>query len=194
MLRTNFPPSFISQTYKSSISKQRSKAENKLLAAKKHSEAERRRRMRINGQYDTLRNILPNLIKKDKASILVEAIKQVYELKKKASKLEESHGTSKEVKFPSGIDRLNLEKCNDEEGLVKATLSCEDRPGLMSSIARALGSMKAKVEKVEMVTVGGRTRSVLWVQGVENESLGMLKSTLKIVMHNPSFKTKRFTQ
>ncbi|XP_058776049.1 transcription factor bHLH131 [Vicia villosa] len=203
MVRSNFPPSFLSQTYKSSISKQRSKAENKLLAAKKHSEAERRRRMRINGQYDTLRTILPNLIKvsiiiidkkkKDKASILVETIKQVTELKKKASKLEDSNGTSKEVKFPSGADRLNLEKCNDEEGLVKATLSCEDRPGLMSSIARALGSMKAKVVKVEMVTVGGRTKSVLWVQGVENEGLRMLKSTLKVVMHKPSFKM-RFTQ
>ena len=117
------------------------------------------------------------------------------ELKKKASKLEDdSHGTSKEFKFPSGADKLNLEKCNDEEGLVKATLSCEDRPGLMSSISRALLSMKAKVVKVEMVTVGGRTRSVLWVQGVENEGLGMLKSTLKVVMHKPSFKMRRYTQ
>lgn len=115
------------------------------------------------------------------------------ELKKKASKLEDSHGTSKEFKFPSGTDRLNLEKCNEEEGLVKASLSCEDRPGLMSSIARALGSMKVKVVKVEMVTVGGRTKSVLWVQGVENEGLRMLKSTLKVVMHKPSFKM-RFTQ
>ncbi|RHN54944.1 putative transcription factor bHLH family [Medicago truncatula] len=194
MLRSNFSSSFISQTFKSSFSKQRSKAENKLLAAKKHSEAEKRRRMRINGQYDTLRSILPNLIKKDKASILVETIKQVKDLKKKASKLEDSHGTSKEIKFPSGADKLNLEKCNDDEGLVKATLSCEDRPGLMSSISRALLSMKAKVVKVEMVTVGGRTRSVLWVQGVENESLGMLKSTLKVVMHKPSFKMRQYIQ
>lgn len=125
----------------------------------------------------------------------METIKQVKELKKKASKLEEdSHGTSKEIKFPSGADKLNLEKCNDEEGLVKATLSCEDRPGLMSSISRALLSMKAKVVQVEMVTVGGRTRSVLWVQGVENEGLGMLKSTLKVVMHKPSFKMRRYTQ
>jgi UTP:GlnB (protein PII) uridylyltransferase len=119
----------------------------------------------------------------------------VKELKKKASKLEEdNHGTSKEVKFPSGVDKLNLEKCNDVDGLVKATLSCEDRPGLMSSIARALGSVKAKVVKAEMVIVGGRNRSVLWVQGIENEGLGMLKSTLKVVMHKPSFKMRRFTQ
>lgn len=117
------------------------------------------------------------------------------ELKRKVSKLEEdSIGSSKEVKFPSGADKLNLEKCNDEQSLVKATFSCEDRPGLMSAISRALGSVKAKVVKAEMVTVGGRTRSVLWVQGPGNEGLGMLKSTLKVVMHKPTIKMRRFTQ
>ncbi|XP_027362838.1 transcription factor bHLH131 [Abrus precatorius] len=195
MIRSSFSRPFISQTYKQGFSKPRSKAEVKLLAAKKHSEAEKRRRMRINGQYETLRNVLPNLIKKDKATVLAETIKQVKELKKKVSKLEEdSHGNPKEVKFPSGADRLNLEKCYDSQGLVKATLSCEDRPGLMSAITRALGSVKAKVVKVEMVTVGGRTRSVLWVQGHGNEGLGMLKSTLKVAMHKPAFKMRRFTQ
>ncbi|KAK7307257.1 hypothetical protein VNO77_40156 [Canavalia gladiata] len=195
MIRNSFPRPFISQTYKNSFSKSRSKAEIKLLAAKKHSEAEKRRRMRINGQYETLRNVLANLIKKDKASVLVETIKQVKELKKKVSKLEEeSCGNSKDVKFPSGADRLNLEKCNDEYGLVKATFSCEDRPGLMSAIGRALGSVKAKAVKAEVVTVGGRTRSMLWVQGPGNEGLGMLKSTLKVAMHKPSFKMRLFTQ
>lgn len=117
------------------------------------------------------------------------------ELKKKVSKQEEENfGTSKEVKFPRGGDKLNLEKCNDEQGLlVKATLSCEDRPGLMSAMARSIGSMKAKVVKAEMVTVGGRTRSVLWVQGLGNESLGTLKSSLKVVIHKPTFKMRRFS-
>jgi len=78
MLRSNFSSSFISQTFKSSFSKQRLKAENKLLAAKKHSEAEKRRRMRINGQYDTLRSILPNLIK---VSVIHEKLNQLYENK-----------------------------------------------------------------------------------------------------------------
>ena len=49
--------------HKYSFSKPKSKAEAKQVAAKKHSEAERRRRMRINGQYATLRDILPNLVK-----------------------------------------------------------------------------------------------------------------------------------
>lgn len=69
MIRGSFPRPFITRTYKTGFLKPKSKAEIKLLAAKKHSEAEKRRRMRINGQYDTLRNILPYLIK-------VSAIKQ----------------------------------------------------------------------------------------------------------------------
>ncbi|KAG2376634.1 Transcription factor bHLH131 Basic helix-loop-helix protein [Vigna angularis] len=207
MIRGGFPQPFISRTYQTSFLKQRSKTEIKVVAAKKHSEAEKRRRMRINGQYETLRTILPNLIKhgeldfvmnhqKDKASVLAETIKQVKELKKKVSKVEqESCGSSSKdvVKFPSGADRLRLEKCNNEEDLVKATLSCEDSMGLMSAISRAMGSVKTKVVKAEIVSVGGRNRSVLWVQGLGNDHMGMLKSSLKIAMHKPAFKMRRST-
>ncbi|XP_047152502.1 transcription factor bHLH131-like [Vigna umbellata] len=196
MIRGGFPQPFISRTYQTSFLKQRSKTEIKVVAAKKHSEAEKRRRMRINGQYETLRTILPNLIKKDKASVLAETIKQVKELKKKVSKVEqESCGSSSKdvVKFPSGADRLRLEKCNNEEDLVKATLSCEDSMGLMSAISRAMGSVKTKVVKAEIVSVGGRNRSVLWVQGLGNDRMGMLKSSLKIAMHKPAFKMRRST-
>ncbi|KAK0603334.1 hypothetical protein LWI29_003868 [Acer saccharum] len=52
-----------SVNYKTILSKQISKAETKELAAKKHSDAERRRRLRINDQYSTLRTTLPNLVK-----------------------------------------------------------------------------------------------------------------------------------
>jgi len=134
---------------------------------------------------------------KDKASVLAETIKQVKELKKKVSKLEQdSCGNSSKdvVKFPSGADRLSLEKCSNEEGLVKATLSCEDSQGLMSAISRAMGSVKTKVVKAEIVSVGGRNRSVLWVQGLGNDRMGMLKSSLKIAMHKPAFKMRRSTQ
>ncbi|KAK0605324.1 hypothetical protein LWI29_025497 [Acer saccharum] len=49
--------------YRTILSKQISKAETKELAAKKHSDAERRRRLRINDQYSTLRTTLSNLVK-----------------------------------------------------------------------------------------------------------------------------------
>ncbi|XP_028754550.1 transcription factor bHLH131 [Neltuma alba] len=197
-LRRSFPRGTISETYRNSFLKPKSKAEIKLLAAKKHSEAEKRRRMRINAQYATLRTILPNLVKMDKASVLAETIRQVKELKKNISELEAaSTSSSGEITvFPSAVDKLNLEHCKDEEGLVKATLSCEDRPGIMSAITRALRSVKVKVVKAEMVNVGGRTRNVLWVQGLEkgNEGMVVLKRTLKAVMRKPSFKMHRLTQ
>ena len=78
--------------------------------------------------------------------------------KKKVSKLEQDSSTnpSKDVvKFPSGAEKLRLERCNIEEGLVKATLSCEDRPELMQLISKAVGSANTKLVKAEIVSVGG---------------------------------------
>ncbi|KAJ7953528.1 transcription factor bHLH [Quillaja saponaria] len=188
-MRNSFPQvRSSSDAYRNSFSKPRSKAEVKLLAAKKHSESEKRRRMRINSQYATLRAILPNLVKMDKASVLEETIRQVMALKKNVSELEAvSRGSTDEIVFPGESDKLNLEHCIDDQGLMKATLSCEDRPGLMSALARALRSVKGKVVRAEMVTVGGRTKSVLWVQGLGcgNEGMGMLKRALKVVIHRP---------
>ncbi|TXG60096.1 hypothetical protein EZV62_014669 [Acer yangbiense] len=47
-----------SVNYRTILSKQISKAETKELATKKHSDAERRRRLRINDQYSTLHTTL----------------------------------------------------------------------------------------------------------------------------------------
>lgn len=62
-LRSSFSGGAISDTYRNSFLKPKSKAEIKILAAKKHSDAEKRRRLRINAQYAELRNILPKLDK-----------------------------------------------------------------------------------------------------------------------------------
>ena len=127
---------------------------------------------------------------------MAETIKQVKELKKKVSKLEQDSSTnpSKDVvKFPSGAEKLRLERCNIEEGLVKATLSCEDRPELMQLISKAVGSANTKLVKAEIVSVGGRARSVVWVQGLGNDGTGTLKSKLRVAMQKPP-KMQRFTQ
>ena len=44
--------------------------------------------------------------------------------------------------------------------------------------------MKGRVVKFEMVTLGGRTKSVLWVQGLSggNEGIEMLRRALKVVI------------
>ncbi|KAE9613341.1 putative transcription factor bHLH family [Lupinus albus] len=204
MMNSSFPRACISDTYNYIISKPRSKAENKETAAKKHSDAEKRRRIRINEQYNALRRILPsifnqhlnsssignepNRVKTDKASILVETIKQLRKLEKSVPKM----------LIPSWEDEFTTEQCNNQEqqGLVKVTLSCEDRRGLMLAIERAVGSVNAKLVNADLVTVGGRAKFVLWVQGLVagKEGLRMLRRTLKVVMHKPVFKIQRLTQ
>lgn len=60
--------------------------------------------------------------------------------------------------------------------------SCEDRPGLMSAMERALRSVQGRLVRSEMVTVGGRTKSVLWVQGLSGgnaEGIVKLRRALK---------------
>ncbi|XP_041000649.1 transcription factor bHLH131-like, partial [Juglans microcarpa x Juglans regia] len=162
------------------------KSQTKQLNAKKHGEAERRRRRRINDQYHTLHKILPSLIKVrntnyDKATVLAETVRQVTELRKTASDLEAvCDGSNKDCMFPCEADKLTLEHCDDDWEAVMVMFSCEDRPGLMSAMERALRSVQGVTS--EMVTVGGRTKSVLWVQGLNGgnaEGIVKLRRALK---------------
>ncbi|GAV59227.1 HLH domain-containing protein [Cephalotus follicularis] len=176
--------------YKNIISKSISKAEKIILAAKKHSDAEKRRRFRINGQYEILRAILPDLVKMDKASNLAATVMHVKELKKMVQELKAVSGDSTKCLLPCEVDSLSLGYCEGDGGPVKVTFSCEDRPGLVSDLTMALRSVKVMVARAEMVTVGGRTRWVIWVQGLNgNEALGMIKTALKVVV-KPIFQGK----
>ncbi|KAK4480135.1 hypothetical protein RD792_013192 [Penstemon davidsonii] len=187
----------------------RSMAEAKAMAASNsHKEAERRRRKRINDHIATLKSILPNSIKTDKASLLGEAVRRVRELKKIASELSATYDDDNNnndddivssntrlkpiMMFPTETDELKLEVLEDS-GLIKVTMCCEDRPEIIYDLIQALKSSKAKVVKAEMSTVGGRTKNVLWVKiiqladvnvvGSESDvGLGTLRRALKIVM------------
>ncbi|KAL2521764.1 transcription factor bHLH [Forsythia ovata] len=173
----------------------RSMAEAKAVAANNsHKEAERRRRKRINAHIATLKNILPNTIKTDKASLLAEAVRRVRELKKTTAELtameeedtDDISNTKLKCIFPSETDELKVSHCDDNSGLIKASICCEDRPEIILELIQALKSVKGKVMRAEMATVGGRTKSILWVQilgTVGNEdSLGTLRRALKVVM------------
>ncbi|PIM99568.1 hypothetical protein CDL12_27933 [Handroanthus impetiginosus] len=177
----------------------RSIAEAKAVAASNsHKEAERRRRKRINAHIATLKSILPSNIKPDKASLLGEAVRRVRELKKTAAELtsldedknDNSNNTTLKVMFPSETDELKLCHC-DNSGLIKVTFSCDDRPDIILDLIQALKAVEAKVVRAEMSTIGGRTKSVLWVKLVSpsaagSEStyvgLGTLRRALKMVM------------
>ncbi|EPS57585.1 hypothetical protein M569_17232, partial [Genlisea aurea] len=157
--------------------------ESKAFAASNsHKEAERRRRKRINAHISTLKSILPNT---DKASLLGEAVRRVRELNKAAAELLDDE-TPLKVLFPSEADEVKVSPVEEEEGLVKATMCCEDRPEMVVDLIKALKSVEAKVVKAEMSTMGGRTKSVLWVQlnvGCESDvGLATLRRALKGVV------------
>ncbi|KAE9466234.1 hypothetical protein C3L33_01857, partial [Rhododendron williamsianum] len=143
-----------------------STAEKKAEAASKnHSEAERRRRKRINTHLATLH----------KASLLAEVVRRLRELKKTTAELaanDTNSETSQSNLFPTECDELNLCHSETEPGTIKATLCCEDRPELISEITAAVKAAEGKVVRAEMATVGGRTKSILWVQFVSPTGCG----------------------
>ncbi|KAL5772248.1 hypothetical protein ACOSQ2_012172 [Xanthoceras sorbifolium] len=134
-------------------------SEAKAMAAlKSHSEAERRRRERINAHLDTLRGLVPCTAKMDKATLLAEVIRQVKELKKKAME------ASKGYLIPVDADEVKVEPYDDESGdgtfLFKASLCCEYRPELLSDLRQALDALPLKMIKAEISTLGGRLKNV----------------------------------
>ncbi|KAK8642719.1 hypothetical protein V6N13_012053 [Hibiscus sabdariffa] len=163
-------------------------------ACKSHKEAERRRRQRINAHLSTLRSLLPNTTKTDKASLLAEVVHHVRELKKQMEDVgqRDRDGCCKDNQseldtpwsFPGECDEADL-SFSDEEGTLKATVCCEDRPGLNHDLSRVIRSVQAKVIRAEMTTVGGRTKSVVVMQwSGDEEQIGVLKRALKDVVEN----------
>ncbi|GMI91005.1 basic helix-loop-helix 32, TARGET OF MONOPTEROS 5 [Hibiscus trionum] len=164
-------------------------------ACKSHKEAERRRRQRINAHFSTLRSLLPNTTKTDKASLLAEVVHHVRELKKQVEDVgrRDRDGCCNDSQpeldtpwpFPGECDEADLSFCDEEGKLLKATVCCEDRPGLNHDLNRVINSVQAKVIRAEMTTVGGRTKSVVVMQWSDDkEQIGPLKRALKDVVEN----------
>lgn len=168
-------------------------------ACKSHKESERRRRQRINAHLSTLRSLLPNTTKTDKASLLAQVVHHVKELRKQAADVAVQdgyacgRGSEEEPEpepwpFPAESDEATVTYCDGGKKVVKATLCCEDRPGLNLELAQAIQSVQAKAVRAEMMTVGGRTKSVVVVQWpgscAGGEEIGALKRALKAVVEN----------
>ncbi|XP_062194840.1 transcription factor bHLH30-like [Phragmites australis] len=145
-----------------------------LAASRSHSEAERRRRQRINGHLAKLRSLLPNTTKTDKASLLAEVIEHVKELKRQTSAVlsagAEDAAPAAQI-LPTEADELAVDAAEDGEGrlVVRASLCCEDRAGLIPDIARALAALRLRSRRAEIATLGGRVRNVLLITADEEE-------------------------
>ncbi|CAD6224620.1 unnamed protein product [Miscanthus lutarioriparius] len=142
--------------------------------SRSHSEAERKRRQRINAHLATLRTLLPAASRMDKAALLGEVVRHVRELRGEA----DAAAAGAAVAVPGEGDEVGVEEgqhcfCHGGEKereraaasantrRVRAWVCCADRPGLMSELGRAVRSVSARAVRAEIATVGGRTRSVL---------------------------------
>ncbi|XP_002978655.2 transcription factor bHLH30 [Selaginella moellendorffii] len=131
-----------------------------LAASKSHSEAERRRRERINNHLNTLRGLLPSTTKTDKASLLAEVIEHVKDLKRQAAEIAEGGPV------PTDVDELKVDtdaSSSDGNFVLKASLCCEDRPDLLSDLTKALRTLKLRTLKAEIATLGGRVKNVILI-------------------------------
>ncbi|XP_075507014.1 transcription factor bHLH30-like isoform X1 [Primulina tabacum] len=135
-----------------------------LAASKSHSEAERRRRERINNHLAKLRSLLPNTIKTDKASLLAEVVEQVKELKRQTSLIQ---GASP---VPSENDEITIHNAPDKDGklVIKASICCEDRSDLLPDLIKTLKSLRLRTVKAEITTLGGRVKNVLYITCAED--------------------------
>ncbi|KAL5210183.1 hypothetical protein ABZP36_005806 [Zizania latifolia] len=138
-----------------------------LAASKSHSEAERRRRERINAHLARLRSLLPNTTKTDKASLLAEVIQHVKELKRQTSDI-----TEEACPLPTESDELTVDASSDEDGrlVVRASLCCDDRADLLPDLIRALKALRLRALKAEITTLGGRVKNVLVITGDDSAS------------------------
>ncbi|KAM3362139.1 transcription factor bHLH30 [Capsicum galapagoense] len=142
------------------VEKKVGKSEGKTIAAlKSHSEAERRRRQRINAHLSTLRNLVPSSDKMDKAALLAQVVCQVKQLKETATHVSES------FLIPLDSDEIRVETIAENAAidgtcLYKASICCEYRPDLLSDLRRVLTTLHVNLVKSEISTLGSRVKNV----------------------------------
>ncbi|XP_052186428.1 transcription factor bHLH51 [Diospyros lotus] len=129
--------------------------------SKSHSQAEKRRRDRINAQLSTLRKLIPKSDKMDKAALLGRVVEQVRDLKRKASEV------SKGVTVPTDVDEVAIDWYLDQDGgnpqnvLIRASVCCDDRPELFGELNRALDGLQLTTVRADVACLGGRIKSIL---------------------------------
>ncbi|PIN06383.1 hypothetical protein CDL12_21071 [Handroanthus impetiginosus] len=144
-------------------------AEKALMALRNHSEAERRRRERINGHLATLRSLIPGTNKMDKAALLAEVINQVKELRRTVA--EATDGTL----VPTDMDEVKVEEQEDlNDGAfisIRASLCCDFKHELLVDLREAIEALPLKTVRAEIATLGSRMVNIFVISGCnEGES------------------------
>ncbi|TMW84770.1 hypothetical protein EJD97_024419 [Solanum chilense] len=156
--------------------------ERRESASRSHSEAEKRRRDRINAQLSTLRKLIPTSEKMDKAALLGSVVDHVKDLKGKTAEI------SKVLNTPTDTDEVTIEHLNeDKKGcLVKASFCCDDRPELLSELQRGIKNLQLRMMEADITSLGGRIKCVFMLSPNENYvndvCMNSLKKSLKVVL------------
>ncbi|KAG4968843.1 hypothetical protein JHK87_034494 [Glycine soja] len=143
--------------------------ERSIEALKNHSEAERRRRARINAHLDTLRSVIPGAKKLDKATLLGEVIRHLKDLKTNTAQASEG------LMIPKDSDEIRIEE--QEGGLngfpysIRASLCCEYKPGLLTDIRQALDALHLMIIRAEIATLGGRMKNVFVIINCKEQNV-----------------------
>ncbi|TYI08326.1 hypothetical protein ES332_A10G291400v1 [Gossypium tomentosum] len=151
------------------------------VASKSHSEAEKRRRDRINSQLTALRKLIPKSNKMDKAALLGSAIEQVKDLKRKATEI------GKAFAIPSETDEVSVDyNVPEDKTFIRVSICCDDRPEVFSELIRVLKGLRLSIVEAEISSVGGRTKSNLILCNESDNREGVsstLKQSLNIVVN-----------
>ncbi|OIV97426.1 hypothetical protein TanjilG_16187 [Lupinus angustifolius] len=167
-------------------------AKNKITSASKsHSQAEKRRRDRINTQLASLRKLIPKSDKMDKAALLGSVIDHVKDLKRKANDIV----SSRDYIVPTEFDEITIDydHVQDEKSTtkvnkfkdnfnIKASVCCDDRPELFAELIQVLKGWRLTAVKADIVSVGGRIKSILVLCSKDSEEsvcISTLKQSLK---------------
>ncbi|KAJ0046632.1 hypothetical protein Pint_06544 [Pistacia integerrima] len=157
-------------------------------ASKSHSQAEKRRRDRINAQLATLRKLIPKSDKMDKAALLGSVIEHVKDLKLKAMEV------SKAFTIPTEVDEVtvdydlaqsanptNVNNVNKSKNsiLIKVSVCCEDQPELFRELIRVLNGLGLSTVQADIATVGGRIKSILVLCNKDSDQESVPLNTLK---------------
>ncbi|KAG5616270.1 hypothetical protein H5410_016094 [Solanum commersonii] len=157
--------------------------ERRESASRSHSEAEKRRRDRINAQLSTLRKLIPTSEKMDKAALLGSVVDHVKDLKGKTAEI------SKVLNIPTDTDEVTIEHLNEEEEnkgcLLKASFCCDDRLELFSELQRGIKNLKLTVMGADITSLGGRIKGVFMLCPNQNSAndvcMNSLKRSLRVV-------------
>ncbi|MBA0571468.1 hypothetical protein Golob_005041 [Gossypium lobatum] len=151
------------------------------VASKSHSEAEKRRRDRINLQLTALRKLIPKSNKMDKAALLGSAIEQVKDLKRKATEI------GKAFAIPSETDEVSVDyNVPEDKTFIRVSICCDDRPEVFSELIRVLKGLRLSIVEAEISSVGGRTKSNLILCNGSDNREGVsshLKQSLNVVVN-----------